>query len=86
MNEQSNVLDLEFTPPSWPQPGDKLFMPGYGRKVAYLGGFGTDFSRYAIGYKDAADALIDRTFEKDSGADCSFTLSRFFTVNIWNCG
>jgi hypothetical protein len=72
MNEKANTLDLEFTLPPWPQTGDKLFVPGHGRKVAYLGGFGTDFSRYAIGYKDAADALIDRTFEKDSGADLQF--------------
>ena len=73
MNESAATgLDLEFPAPVWPQPGDKLFVPGFGRKVAYLGGFGTDFSRYAIGYKDAADGLIDRTFERDCGADLQF--------------
>jgi hypothetical protein len=72
MNDNANTLDLEFTAPSWPQSGDKLFVPGFGRTVAYLGGFGTDFSRYAIGYKDAADALIEHTQEINSGADLQF--------------
>jgi hypothetical protein len=72
MSEKANKLDLEYTPLPWPQTGDKLFVPGHGRKVAYLGGFGTNFSHYAIGYKDAADALIDHTFEKDRGADLLF--------------
>lgn len=72
MKDDENVLDLECTPPSWPQPGDKLFVPGFGRTVAHLGGYGTNFNRYAIGYKEAADALIDRTCEKDYGADLQF--------------
>ncbi len=72
MSDDANVLGLAITPPTWPQPGDKLFVPGYGRTVAYLGGYGTGFSRYAISYKDAADALIERVIEKDSGADLQF--------------
>jgi hypothetical protein len=72
MNEGAPGLDLEFTEPPWPKQGDKLFKPGSGRKVAYLGGFGADFSRYAIGYKEAADALIDLVFEQDRGAGSQF--------------
>ena len=72
MDESAPNLNLEFPELPWPKPGDKLFKPGLGRRVAYLGGFGTNFSRYAIGYKDAADALIDHIFEKDSGADLQF--------------
>jgi hypothetical protein len=72
MNEGASHLDLELAEPPWPKQGDKLFIPGAGRRVAYLGGFGTNFSRYAIGYKEAADALIDRTCELDRGADLQF--------------
>jgi hypothetical protein len=72
MSDAANVLSLEITSPTWPQSGDKLFVPGNGRTVAYLGGFGSSFSRYAISYKEAAVALIDRIIEKDSGADLQF--------------
>lgn len=69
MNEDANVLSLEFVQPTWPKQGDKLFMPGHGRNAAHLGGFGRSFDVYAAGYKDAADVLIDRILESDSGAD-----------------
>lgn len=72
MNDEPLNLDLEFKSPPWPKPGDKLFVSGFGPKVAFLGGFGTTFGRYAIGYKEAADALIDRAVEKDYSADMQF--------------
>jgi len=72
MNDEPLNLDLEFKSPPWPKPGDKLFVSGFGSKVAFLGGFGTTFGRYAIGYKEAADALIDRAVEKDYSADMQF--------------
>lgn len=72
MSEQAKTLDLEFTFPEWPRQGDKLFVSGNGRKAAYLWRSGSGFSQYAIGYKDAADALVDRTLETECGADLVF--------------
>jgi len=71
MNEESGPLNSEITLPKWPELGDKLFVQGQGKHVAFLG-LRTSFSVYAIGYKDAADTLVERILEKDFGADLQF--------------
>src|SRR6266478_1683118 len=68
MSDKSKPLSDEVNLSPWPKTGDKLFVPDNGRHVAYIG-LRTSFSVYAIGYKDAADALIERVLEKNFGAD-----------------
>lgn len=72
MSDQAKPLNFEFSLPEWPRTGDKLFTAGNGRKAAWLWRSGSGFSRYAIGYKEAADALIDRALETDRGYDLQF--------------
>jgi hypothetical protein len=71
MSGEGEKSNSEMNFPKWPEPGDKLFMPGNGRTVAHLGYRGS-FSAFAIAYKDAADALVERVLEKDFGADLQF--------------
>jgi hypothetical protein len=69
MSENGEPLCCEITLPKWPEPGDKLFVRGTDMTTAWLRG---NFSTYAIGYKDAADALVERVVERENYADLMF--------------
>jgi hypothetical protein len=69
MSDRSEILNTEMTPPIWPQPGDKLFRPGYGRTVAHVR---SNYEFYAISYKHAADMLVGSVIENDNPADLMF--------------
>ena len=71
VKDKNEQTEAKISESPWPKPGDKLFVPGNGRTTAYLG-YRASSSVYAIGYKESADALIERVIEKDSGADLQF--------------
>src|SRR5690349_5555569 len=70
MNENAE-LTTDIKPMEWPKTGDKLFVEGYGQQTAFLS-HRASFSKYAIGYKDAADGLIEQILQRDFGGDLQF--------------
>jgi hypothetical protein len=67
MSDEKNPLNLEINVPRWPEHGDKLFVPGEGSASAFIGR--RNFNVYAIGYKEAADALVKTVLERKGWAD-----------------
>ncbi len=72
--EKSGSLNTNVELQRWPNLGDKLFRPGDGwrenaSKLAFSSG---KLEVYAIGYKDAADALVDRLLETGQSPDLQF--------------
>ena len=65
-------MDMEITPPElpWPQTGDKLFTRESDWWHNACLGFASDkWSLYAIGYKDAADIIVERVIDTRHGMD-----------------
>ena len=65
-------MDLDLTPPElpWPQAGDKLFTSEADWWHNACLSFATDkWGLYAIGYKDAADIIVERIINTRQGMD-----------------